>query len=389
MVPPAPCPTCQSPNYVGLNNGTLKNGLPVGGKAFNRFIQIILENTDYDTARNSSVFQSLAKQGILLSSYLALTHPSEPNYIASISGDFYGCADDNYYHVPPNISTIVDLLEAKKVSWATYQENMPTNASPLFNFTSPNYNTKNGSYIYYVRKHNPLVIHDAITSTASRRRRIRNFNDFAADATANALPQWIYFTPNMVNDGHDTTIDFTSHWLKYWLVPLLKNPKFNSGSGKNGTLIVLTFDENETYGAPNRVFTLLLGSAIPKSLRGTVDSTLYTHYSLLSTAEANWGLGNLGRGDTDLTLSNVFNFVAKATNVTNQPYPKHLPATNLTGIFPGPLNSAKWIPFVAPTLSHRFGKTFIRPGLNLNITSKTIGPPINISYADNPYGQPK
>lgn len=30
------------------------------------------------------------------------------------------------YHIPSNISTVIDLLEDKKISWATYQESMPT-----------------------------------------------------------------------------------------------------------------------------------------------------------------------------------------------------------------------------------------------------------------------
>lgn len=48
----------------------------------------------------------------------------------------------------------------------------------------------------------------------------------------------------MVDDGHDTTIDYSSAWLEWWLVPLLKDKRFNSGEGKDGTLVVLTFDEN-------------------------------------------------------------------------------------------------------------------------------------------------
>jgi hypothetical protein len=36
--------------------------------------------------------------------------------------------DDSMYHVPSNISTVVDLLEDMGVTWATYQENMPTDA---------------------------------------------------------------------------------------------------------------------------------------------------------------------------------------------------------------------------------------------------------------------
>lgn len=105
----------------------------------------------------------------------------------------------------------------------------------------------------------------------------------------------MFVTPNMVNDSHDTTVDFAAQWIEYWLVPLLNDTKFND----NRTLILLTFDENETYSINNRVFSLLLGGAVPENVRGTLDSTYYTHYSSLSNVEANWGLGSLGRGDTN------------------------------------------------------------------------------------------
>jgi hypothetical protein len=45
--------------------------------------------------------------------------------VAAIGGDFFGMHDDNMYHIPSNISTVIDLLEDKHVSWVTYQENMP------------------------------------------------------------------------------------------------------------------------------------------------------------------------------------------------------------------------------------------------------------------------
>lgn len=104
FVAPAPCPTCASSNYVGANStfskhagnaanndnskvreslihtisflstdGTLPVSHVVSGKAFNRIIQIWLENTDYSVAASSPTFQKLAKQGITLSSYLSVT----------------------------------------------------------------------------------------------------------------------------------------------------------------------------------------------------------------------------------------------------------------------------------------------------------------------------
>ena len=109
------------------------------------------------------------------------------------------------------------------------------------------------------------------------------------------IPQWLFITPNIVNNGHDTDVAFVSGWLKFWLEPLLLDKRFND----ERTLILLTFDENETRRVNNRVWATLLGGAIPDHLRGTTDSTFYTHYSALSTVEANWGLGCLGRHDAD------------------------------------------------------------------------------------------
>jgi hypothetical protein len=40
-------------------------------------------------------------------------------------------------------------------------------------------------------------------------------------------------------------------------------------------------------------------------------------YSTLSTVEHNWDLGNLGQQDTNKTVSNVFEFAAKALHYRN------------------------------------------------------------------------
>lgn len=163
-------------------------------------------------------------------------------------------------------------------------------------FTQPDYvEPSDPPYTYYVRKHNPLIIFDSVASIPSRASRIRNFNGFAADVNASAIPQWAFITPNLVDDAHDTNIDYGAQWIQFWLLPLLNNTAFND----NRTVIMLTFDENETDTVNNQVFTLLLGNGIPEKLRGTTDSTYYTHYSILSTVQSNWGLGSLGRGDTN------------------------------------------------------------------------------------------
>ncbi|KAF8557383.1 hypothetical protein OG21DRAFT_1505322 [Imleria badia] len=369
---PAAAPTDQSSFYVGASNGTITNTPTVPGKVFDRFIQIWLENTDYSQALTNPVFRGLTAQGILLSSYYAVTHPSEPNYIASVGGDFFGLATDDLTYIPNNMSTIVDLLDAKSISWSSYQENMPTDGYPGYTFTNPD------GYTYYVRKHDPLVIYDSVGQNATRAPRIRNFNDFAVDVDSNSLSQWIFVTPNLLNDGHDTDVDYAASWLDYWLVPLLQNPNFNTPR----TLILLTFDENETYNVNNQVFALLVGGVVPESLRNTTDDTFYSHYSILSTVQNNWSLGNLGRQDTNKTVSNVFSFVANATSYQNNNLTtKGLPLMNLTGTIPGALNPVAYVPYLAPNIDSvgaGGGPTFVAPNVNMSLNASTAPAPVNL-----------
>ncbi|KAI0752732.1 phosphoesterase family-domain-containing protein [Daedaleopsis nitida] len=389
--PPSASPETSSANYTGQTNGTVSNGPVVPGKVFDRFIQIWIENTDFATAASSPVFQSLSKEGILLESFYAVTHPSEPNYIAAVGGDFFGSSDDDFYHIPQNISSVVDLLEAKNISWASYQENMPYDGFTGFNFTENDYLLNNGStYVYYVRKHNGLIIFDSVTNVTDRALRVRNFNDFANDVKANDIPQWNFITPNLVNDGHDTTIDFVGDWLNFWLIPLLGDEKFNN----NRTIILLTFDENETTSINNRIYTLIIGGGVPKNLRGTTDPTFYTHYSALSTVQANWGLQSLGRQDTNSTVNNVFEFVANATGWKNNGISGNssmIPLLNISGPIPGPLNVEHYIPFAAPNASAvgAGGQgVFVAQGVDASLTAASLPAPVNLTAQGqaNPWG---
>jgi acid phosphatase len=96
--------------------------------------------------------QALASQGILLTNYFAITHPSEPNYASVVGGDDFGIGDDNFHAIPAQVATVVDILEEKGISWAEYEQDMPYTGFQGFNYTVPA-----NDYVEYVRKHNPLV----------------------------------------------------------------------------------------------------------------------------------------------------------------------------------------------------------------------------------------
>jgi len=54
--------------------------------------------------------------------------------------------NDNLNNVPANVSTVADLLESKGISWAEYQEDMPSTG-----FQGLQFPTSGASD--YVRKH--------------------------------------------------------------------------------------------------------------------------------------------------------------------------------------------------------------------------------------------
>jgi acid phosphatase len=190
-------------------------------------------------------------------------------------------------------------LEDKGISWGEYQEDMPYSG-----FAGSFRNPTNGK-LNYVRKHNPLVVFDSVASNPNRLGCIKNLTMFYTDLNANRLPQWMFITPNMTSDGHDTSVTVAGAWTRSFLDPLMNNTNF-----MKNTLVLVTWDENETYTKKNRVMGILLGDAIPQNLVGTTDDTLYTHYSELSTVEANWDLHTLGRYDVG---ANVFAMVAAKT----------------------------------------------------------------------------
>lgn len=59
-------------------------------------------------------------------------------------------SNDNFQTIPANVSTIVDILEDKGISWGAYQEDIPYSGYEGFSWVDPA--QKND----YVRKHNPF-----------------------------------------------------------------------------------------------------------------------------------------------------------------------------------------------------------------------------------------
>lgn len=253
---------------------------------FDHIVIIIFENWASDESLSSPLmptFNGLADQYTLLTHYYGVKHPSLPNYIALMSGETFditeNCTDCFF-----NATSLPDLIEASGRTWKTYQEDMP---EPCYI----------GSEDSYEQKHNPFVYFDPIRLDKPRcEKSVVPFTELKADIDANALPNFIFITPNICNDGHDCSVGVADKWLSRQLDVLI--PALDADS--SNYLVVLMFEEGDgdegCCGLPEddaggRVPVVFIS---PEVKKGFEDDTPYNHYSLLRTMADAWGLPYLG-----------------------------------------------------------------------------------------------
>lgn len=71
---------------------------------------------DFTPITRKADYQNLSKQSILLTSYYVLVHSSQPSYIASVGGDYFGLDNDNKAKIPGKGSAVGDLFDSKGIS---------------------------------------------------------------------------------------------------------------------------------------------------------------------------------------------------------------------------------------------------------------------------------
>jgi hypothetical protein len=255
------------------------------GKHFDHVVIVVLENEGTDQALADAYISSLTHRGAWFSRYYAITHPSFPNYLAIVAGSTFGLESD---HRPPPLKgpTIADRLEEKNLTWKSYAEDYPggcylgsgAGAGKLTPTAAPTE--------LYARKHVPLLAFASIQNDPGRCARVVGASQFIRDARAGNLPNYSFYTPNMFNDGHDTSLEASSKWLQGFIRALDGTIAMHQR-----TLVVITWDEGGNRD--NRVLTLLLGNVVNP---GKYPTRL-THFSLLRTIEENFGLSAVGAGD--------------------------------------------------------------------------------------------
>lgn len=293
---------------------------------------------------NAPYITSLANSYGVADRYYGVTHPSMPNYIASIAGTTFGIQDDEDENVV-NLDrrNLVDQLEDKHLSWDAYMETLPANKLDRYGPT-----LADGSQVkLYAKKHNPFVLFDDIKNSPERMSHVKDYSALADDLNGQHPANFVWISPNQCNDMHggiysaipghpetpcpygSTRDDANDASLKQKadaFVHTAVDTIMNSKAWTKRSAIVIVTDENDYTGdeetggwesADGCCDSPFVGKGDPRVSKdwpgGTyggglipaivvtgagphhvVSNTPYNHYSLLTTIEDNWNLGHLG-----------------------------------------------------------------------------------------------
>jgi hypothetical protein len=235
-----------------------------------KIVVLVEENKAYGQVIGSPhapYINELVRRGALFTRAYAITHPSQPNYVALFSGSPAGvhadwCASGVIRR--KNLgSLLVDKYGAS--GFVTYSEHLPS--AGFAGCTAPG---------GYARKHNPMVNwqgtgFEGALSAAANQPLDALPKDFSA------LPKVAFVVPSTVNDMHDgdpqQAIANGDSWLRDHI------DTYVDWAMRNNSLLILLWDEDDFRG-DNRVPLVFVG---PMVKAGSVVDDRVDHYDVLRT----------------------------------------------------------------------------------------------------------
>ena len=217
----------------------------------------------------------LAGQNADFTQSYAITHPSQPNYLALFSGSTQGVTTDD---CPQTFSTpnLASSLIASGATFAGYSEDLP----------SPGYTGCQSAN--YARKHNPWADWPAVPASANL-----PFTAFPTDFST--LPDVSIIVPNLQDDMHDGSVAMGDAWLQSNM------DSYITWAKTHNSLFILTFDEDDNADG-NLIPTVFAGQRVTP---GNYAETI-THYNVLRTVEDAYGVAPIEASSTASPVLDVW-----------------------------------------------------------------------------------
>jgi hypothetical protein len=219
-------------------------------------VVIVLENRDIHSVWRWGEYEKyLAAAYGNESGYVAVCHPSSPNYFALVAAVSNQCGTDQYRNYPNN--TLGGLLDSHGLSWSQFAENLPSTAC-----SKPAHSTG-----IYVARHVPFLHFSQVTADLSYcTAHVQNASVFNGTVQNGTMLNYSFYSPNTCDDGHNNCSASTAAyspvcehiaacyrtkeadaWLRGFLSPALNHTGAYGGSAEradiNATAWIIVWDE--------------------------------------------------------------------------------------------------------------------------------------------------
>jgi len=226
---------------------------------FDHVVIVVMENKNYDAIigrpNEAPYINKLAASGAVFSNSFAVSHPSQPNYLALFSGSTHGTTNDSCPHNYKKLPNLGAELISAGLSFTGYSESMPSAG-----YTG----CGNQISLGYTRSHNPWVDFNNVPAASNL-----TFGSFPADYRT--LPTVSFVIPNLCHLGGYAS------WVR-----------------SHNSLLIITWDEDGTTfgfgGDNNKVPTIFYGAHV----RPGIYREKTNHYGILRTIEDMYGLAHAG-----------------------------------------------------------------------------------------------
>lgn len=256
---------------------------PATGSYSTKYVQLVIfENESYnDIIGNPQApyITGLSKTWANMTDSHAITHPSQPNYLALFSGSTQGVTGDNC-PVSFKVASLGSELVKAGISFTGYAESMPRDG---FDGCQAHPDHLPSGWLY-MRKHVPWPDFTKIP---------RKCGIVYRKPLEQPPSQFVWITPNMCNDMHDCSIGTGDKWASKNL------PNLITWDENNGGVLILTFDENDG-SAGNQIPTILAGNVNPGQYGQDIN-----HYDVLRTIENIFAVEPLGNAASASPIEGV------------------------------------------------------------------------------------
>jgi acid phosphatase len=274
-----------------------RDGVP----AFHHVFVVVMENLDYATALETPGLDHLANSWALATSYYGASHPSLPNYLALTGGSTFGVTSD-CVTCYVDAANLFSQLSSAHLSFDAYLEGVP-GACYLAPWGGND----------YASKHNPFRYYDDVRASPRLCSHLRPYGELAPllRGSSASVPDYVWVTPNLCDDGHDCPPSTAAAWLSKFVSEVTA-----SAAWKDHGVLFVTWDESDgddsavvapgriaASGGGGHVMTLVIAPGLRRGLRVGVA---YNHYSLLATVEDAFGLTLLQKAQDTTAMSAFF-----------------------------------------------------------------------------------